>query len=244
MFWVFLILIWSICLIINWYYTQTTDTYDTDFLQQDEQCHKQATTQRITEPIVIFVIIASNILLLLLNAINTHSINKRRHSQQPTQSTQANGLINDKYARIWMLCYGFVVCMSLLVIDTTIFQAIYGLNVAGLEKICHSKEIMTAVLIGFNLLSLCLFIVMISVQFSLLSTPGAYKLYRFCGRFIIFFVIVYFIASVIVVLLDDSKNLLTYVIFYIIGYDLWYIAADILDCDGMYVTSTRIYTWI
>ena len=102
---------------------------------------------------------------------------------------------------------------------------------------------MSAFFISFDIIAVCLIIVMIIVQFNLLSKSYISKLYRFCGQFMVFFVIVCFIVCIIALSMDSQTNPLVYVILYICCYDLWYIAADILDCDGMNVTSTRIYAF-
>ena len=82
MFSIALISIWSICLILIWCYTRLINTFNADYLQDNEQCHQNAKTQAIIEPIVIMVIITSNTLLLLLRTMN-----KCRHTRYTNSSS-------------------------------------------------------------------------------------------------------------------------------------------------------------
>ena len=148
------------------------------------------------------------------------------------------GLLHFKYAKIWLLCYGIKFIISV--------SEIYKLKMPLWSDMPQSKSVsflrLSAAMIT-NVFTLFLTIVVAIIPFDMLANRCAHKLYRFCGQLIIgiilFGIIVVLVAESLCGILSDAGLVL--VGLYVIFYDLWYIAADILNCDGMDVTSTRIY---
>ena len=154
------------------------------------------------------------------------------------------GLLHFKYARIWLLCYGFIISVSEILVGDTVFDLIYKLKMPLWSDSTQTKSVSLSLFASVTLMdafTLCLIIAMIIIQFDLLANRFAYTIYRFCGQLIIGLILICIISLIVAESVHNFFENVALAVLYIGFYDLWYIAADILNCDGMDVTSTRIY---
>ena len=188
--------------------------------------------------LLILALIYVSLTVTMVKVCKSYFFTKRESGKEKELSFKINflfGLLHFKYSRIWLLCYGFIISISEIFVILTISDLINNFKMPFWSKMFFTN------LIEINIFTLCLVIVMGIIQFDLLANKYVLKLYHMCGQLIIALIIICVVLLVAIELVYEILSDVAWIAFYIIFYDLWYIAADILNCDGMDVTSTRIY---
>ena len=153
-------------------------------------------------------------------------------------------LLHIRYARIGLLNYEYMISLGVYWAGGTVFDIVSGFELSAVGD--PDDAVVTQSTIGIiatpNVFTICSIVAMLIIQFDLLANPLMYKLYRFCGKLIIVLILIGGIGLIIFqVFHPNFVNGVMWIVFYIMCYDLWYIAADIQNCDGINLTSTRIY---
>ena len=154
------------------------------------------------------------------------------------------GVLHFQQTRIWFICYGWNISFTVWGLASMVY-VLMNLNDLSLLDSWFGENNIWSIIFLYSILAplsiIPLFNMMI-IQFDLISNKCLGTLYKNLPKFTYAVVIFGFIAAVTVGTIEKGEYAYAAaVVIYAAGYDLWYIACDVLNCNGMNVKSTRIF---